>query len=81
MKINKNRKEIILKMNDEQAGKLIKMLITYEIENKIEKVDDDFVSYLFELMKNDLDKQIDIANRRKNYSKGRGRPKKQGEVE
>lgn len=79
MKINKNRKSIILKMNEQQAGRLLQMLLIYEETGKEQKANDDFVDYLFELMKTDIDKQKDIATRRKNYSKGR--PKKQGEIE
>lgn len=81
MKINKNRKSIILKMNEQQAGRLLQMLLIYEETGKEQKANDDFVDYLFELMKTDIDKQKDIAKRRKNYSKGKGRPKKQGGVE
>lgn len=81
MKINKNRKSIILKMNEQQAGRLLQMLLIYEETGKEQKANDDFVDYLFELMKTDIDKQKDIATRRKNYSKGKGRPKKQGGVE
>ena len=77
MKINKNRKEILLRMSDKQFGKLIKMLITYELKNEIENANDDFVTYMFDIMKNDLDKQIDLANRRKTYGKNHGKNKKE----
>lgn len=81
MKINKSRKNIILKMNEQQAGRLLQMLLIYEETGKAQKTDDDFVGYLFDLMKIDIDKQRDIAERRKTYSKGKGRPKKQGGAE
>lgn len=77
MKINKNRKEILLRMSDKQVGKLIKMLITYELKNEIENANDDFVTYMFDIMKNDLDKQIDLAKRRKTYGKNHGKNKKE----
>ena len=78
MRIEKSRRSVILNMNEEQAGRLLQMLLNYEETGETQKVADNFVGYVFELMKQDIDKQKDIAARRKGYAKGNGRPKKQG---
>lgn len=62
-------------MSDAQAGQLIKMLLCYEETGRKEATNDDFINYVYELMLEDIDRQKDIATRRRQYSKGKGRPR------
>lgn len=77
MKIEKDKKELLKRLDNEETGEIIKKILEYEETGTIEKSNNNIVNYIIELMQKDIDKQKIISKKRSKSSKGKGRPRKE----
>lgn len=80
MKIEKDKKELLKRLDNEETGEIIKKILEYEETGTIEKSNNNIVNYIIELMQKDIDKQKIISKKRSQSSKGKGRPRKENNI-
>lgn len=80
MKIEKDKKELLKRLDNEETGEIIKKILEYEETGTIEKSNNNIVNYIIELMQKDIDKQKIISKKRSKSSKGKGRPRKENNI-